>query len=232
MAERVESGSAAVQPQDPDAQRLAALGYRQELSRVLTLFEKLGVAFCYLCPMVGIYSLFTLGAGSAGPRNLWLMPIVVFGQLLVSLVFAELGSHYPIAGALFHWSKNLIGRGYGWWVGWICGWALILTVASVDTGFVIYASPLLHNLFGTNINAADPNTILLFTRLLLAVQTVFNVAGGRLLGNISKIGVYVEILGTLGIAILLAAVGFHHGIGFLFTTQGTENLAHNPLGVN
>ncbi|MGC1193418.1 MAG: amino acid permease [Candidatus Dormiibacterota bacterium] len=232
MAERVESGSAAVQPQDPDAQRLAALGYRQELSRVLTLFEKLGVAFCYLCPMVGIYSLFTLGAGSAGPRNLWLMPIVVFGQLLVSLVFAELGSHYPIAGALFHWSKNLIGRGYGWWVGWICGWALILTVASVDTGFVIYASPLLHNLFGTNINAADPNTILLFTRLLLAVQTVFNVAGGRLLGNISKIGVYVEILGTLGIAILLAAVGFHHSIGFLFTTQGTENLAHNPLGVN
>jgi amino acid transporter len=53
-----------------------------------------------------------------------------------------------------------------------------------------------------------------------------------LLGSISKIGVYVEILGTFGIAILLAAVGFHHGIGFLFTTQGTEPVAHNPLGVN
>ena len=88
------------------------------------------------------------------------------------------------------------------------------------------------NLCGTNINAADPNTILLFTPLLLAVQTIVNAAGVRLLGSISKIGVYVEILGTFGIAILLAAVGFHHGIGFLFTTQGTETVAHNPLGVN
>jgi hypothetical protein len=34
------------------------------------------------------------------------MPIVVFGQLLVSLVFAELGSRYPIAGALFHFSVH------------------------------------------------------------------------------------------------------------------------------
>ncbi len=127
------------------------------------------------------------------------MQIVVFGQLLGSLVFAELGSHYPIAGALFHWSKNLISRGYGWWVGSIYGWALIITVASVDTGFVVYASPLLHNLFGTNNNAADPNTILLFTLILLAIQTMVNVAGVRLLGSISKIGVYVEILGTFGI---------------------------------
>ena len=85
---------------DIDAQRLARFGYRQELSRVLTLFENFSVAFCYLSPMVGIYSLFVLGAGAAGPRYLWLMPVVVVGQLMVALVFAELGSHYPMAGAL------------------------------------------------------------------------------------------------------------------------------------
>ncbi len=228
-------GTAPITPpvaDDADAAQLARLGYRQELSRVLNLFESFAVAFCYLSPMVGIYSLFALGAGSAGPRYLWLMPIVILGQLLVALIFAELGSSYPIAGALFQWSKQLLGHGYGWWVGWIYGWALIVTVASVDTGFVIYAAPLLHNLFGANINAADPNTILLFTLLLILVQTLFNVAGVSLLGRISRIGVYVEILGTFGIAILLAAVGFHHGLGFLFTTQATEHLAHNPLGVN
>ncbi|HUY97216.1 MAG TPA: amino acid permease [Verrucomicrobiae bacterium] len=217
---------------DPDAAQLARFGYRQELSRVLSLFESFSVAFCYLSPMVGIYSLFALGAGAAGPRYLWLMPIVVLGQLLVALIFAELGSSYPIAGALFQWSKQLLGQGYGWWVGWIYGWALIITVASVDTGFVIYAAPLLHNLFGASINAADPNTILLFTLLLILVQTLFNLAGVSLLGRISRVGVYVEILGTFGIAILLAAVGFHHGLGFLFSTQGTQHLGHNPLGVN
>jgi amino acid transporter len=217
---------------DTDAARLASFGYRQELTRVLSLFENFSVAFCYLSPMVGIYSLFVLGAGSAGPRYLWLMPIVVAGQFLVSLVFAELGSHYPIAGALFQWGKNLIGPGYGWWVGWIYGWALIITVAAVDTGFVIYAAPLLNEHFGTNFNSTDPNTILVFTLALLFVQTVFNIVGVRLLGFISRIGTYVEILGTFGVAALLGYEGFHHGLGFLFTTQGAEHVKTNPLGVN
>ncbi len=217
---------------DADAAHLASFGYRQELTRVLNLFENFSVAFCYLSPMVGIYSLFVLGAGAAGPRYLWLMPIVVAGQFLVSLVFAELGSHYPIAGALFQWGKNLIGPGYGWWVGWLYGWALIITVAAVDTGFVIYAAPLLNAHFGTHFNSTDPNTILYFTLALLFVQTVFNIVGVRLLGFISRIGTYVEILGTFGVAALLAFEGFHHGLGFLFTTQGAQYAKTNPLGVS
>src|SRR5260370_16003944 len=66
---------------DADGRRLAGLGYKQELNRVLTLFGNFSVAFCYLSPMVGIYSLFVLGVGSAGPRYPWLLPIVVAGAL-------------------------------------------------------------------------------------------------------------------------------------------------------
>lgn len=217
---------------DTDADRLATLGYQQELSRVLSLFQNFSVAFCYLSPLVGIYSLFALGAGAGGPRYLWLMPIVVFGQLMVALVFAELGSHYPIAGALFHWGKNLLGSGYGWWVGWLYGWALIITVASVDTGIVPYIGNLINNLAGTHLDVTNPNTILYVTLILLAVQTTFNVVGVRLLGLISKIGVYVEILGTFGVAALLGYEGFHHGLGFLLSTQGAEHPATNTYGVN
>jgi amino acid transporter len=215
-----------------DAQRLEQLGYRPELKRVLNLFENFAIAFCYISPVVGIYSLFTLGLGAGGPRYLWLLPIVVAGQMFVALAFAELGSHYPIAGALFQWGKNLMGRGYGWWVGWMYGWALIITVASVDTGFVIYAGPLINQLFHTNIVPTDPTAILVFTVCLLAVQTFFNIVGVNLLGFISKIGVYVEILGTFGVAILLAVTGFHHGVDYLFSTQGAESAATNALGVD
>ncbi|MGH7776127.1 MAG: APC family permease [Candidatus Dormibacterales bacterium] len=217
---------------DDDSERLSQFGYRQELRRALSLFENFAVAFCYLSPMVGIYSLFVLGLGSAGPRYLWLMPIVVLGQLLVALVFAELGSHYPVAGALFQWGKNLVGAGYGWWVGWIYGWALIVTVASVDTGIVLYAGPLINQYFHTHINVVDPNMVLVFTLALLAIQTFFNIVGVRLLGLISRIGVYVEILGTFGIAVVLGVAGFHHGLGFLFETHGTEVAKTNPLGVD
>src|SRR5258708_29587216 len=72
---------------DADGRRLAGLGYKQELNRVLTLFGNFSVAFCYLSPMVGIYSLFVLGVGSAGPRYLWLMPVVVAGPVLLPPVF-------------------------------------------------------------------------------------------------------------------------------------------------
>lgn len=214
-----------------DDQLLEQLGYKPELNRVLSLFQNFGVAFCYLSPMVGIFSLYVLGLGSAGPRYLWLMPIVVIGQLFVALVMAELGSHYPLAGALFQWGKNLIGEGYGWWVGWIYGWALLITVASVDTGIAPYIATLLNNWFGTHINYTDANTILVITVILIALQTLFNVFGVKLLGRISVIGVYVEILGTFGLAILLAVKGFHHRAGYLFTTQGAEHLKNNPLGV-
>src|SRR6201987_851487 len=47
--------------------RLASLGYKPQLNRVLGLFSNFAVAFTYLSPMVGIYSLFILGVGTAGP---------------------------------------------------------------------------------------------------------------------------------------------------------------------
>jgi amino acid transporter len=217
---------------DEDARRLATFGYRQELRRALTLFENFGLAFCYLSPVVGIYSLFVLGFGTGGPRYLWLMPIAVAGQLLVALVFAELGSQYPIAGALFQWAKNLVGAGYGWWVGWFYGWALIVTVAAVDAGAVYYAAPLLNKYFNTNFDPLNTNTLLAFAFGMLALQTFFNLVGVRFLANISKIGVWVEVLGTFGIAILLAVYGFHHGLGYLFSTQGAENAGTSSLGVD
>lgn len=85
---------------DEDDTRLAHLGYRPQLNRVLGLFANFSVAFTYLSPMVGILSLFVLGLGAGGPAYIWLTWIPVAGMLLVALVFGELASHYPVAGAL------------------------------------------------------------------------------------------------------------------------------------
>jgi len=215
-----------------DAQQLASFGYKQELRRRLHFFSDFGIAFTYISPVVGIYSLFVLGLGSGGPAYLWLMPIVIGGQLLVALIFAELGSSYPIAGALFQWGKNLMGASYGWFVGWAYGWALLVTIAAIDTGVVIYAAPLINNIFGTNINSSDPNTILLFTLIALAIQTAFNLLGVRFTVWVTNVGVWAEIVGTFGFAVLLGFIGFHHGLDYLFTTQGVETVKNNPLGAD
>lgn len=215
-----------------EEQRLSALGYKQELSRVLSPFHSFSVAFTYLSPMVGIYSLFVLGAGAGGPRYIWLMFIPVFGMYFVALIFGELGSHYPVSGALYQYSKFTVGRRYGWWVGWFYLIALLVTIAAVDTGVVPYLASLLNSWFGLHIDPANHQTLIAMTLALLALQTILNITSAKMMGRVASFGSYVEIFGTLGIAIILAAAGFNHGFGFLFKTQGAENLATNTLGVD
>jgi amino acid transporter len=212
--------------------RLESLGYTPQLSRVLGLFSSFAVAFTYLSPMVGIYSLFLLGVGSGGPAYLWLTWIPVAGMLFVALVFGELASHYPVAGALYQYSKFSVGPTFGWFVGWFYGLALLITVASVDTGVVGYVTSLTHNWFGWNLDPTKHGTILVITIILLAIQTTLNITGARVMAEVARIGVYVEILGTFGIALILAIHGFHHGLGFLFTTQGAQHASSNALAMN
>jgi amino acid transporter len=214
---------------DQDDARLASLGYQPQLHRVLGLFANFSVAFTYLSPMVGIYSLFILGLGTGGPAYIWLNLIPIAGMLLVALVFGELASHYPVAGALYQYSKFSVGAGYGWFVGWFYGFALLITVAAVDTGVVGYFAALTHNWFGWNLDPTDHFTILWITVLLLLIQTILNITGAQVMGRVAQFGVYVEIVGTFGIAIILAIHGFHHGLGYLFTTQGVQHAASNPL---
>ena len=217
---------------DDDDIRLESLGYRPQLNRVLGLFANFSVAFTYLSPMVGIFTLFTLGLSTGGPAYIWLTFIPVAGMLLVALVFGELASHYPVAGALYQYSKYTVGRKFGWFVGWFYGIALLVTVAAVDTGVVAYAVALGHDLFHWSFNASSHGTILVVTLGLLAIQTTLNTIGAKIMGRVAQIGVYVEILGTFGIAIVLAIHGFHHGFGFLTTTQNVQHAKSNPLGLD
>ncbi|MCU1470073.1 MAG: amino acid permease-associated region [Glaciihabitans sp.] len=215
-----------------DSDHLNRLGYPQELKRVLGFFDNFSVAFSYLSPMVGVYSLFVLGVGTAGPSYIWLMVPVVGFMLLVALVFGELASHYPIAGALYQYGKRNVGPGYGWWVGWIYGLALLVTVASVDTGVVPYLTTLINNLFGTKLDGTSHATIVVVTIAFIVIQTLLNSVGAKVMGIVARLGVYVETIGTFGVAIALAIAGFHHGFGFLFSSNGAENLKTNPLGVD
>ena len=232
MSIRAESQAGAVPATLTDDERLAQLGYTPQLTRVLGLFSNFSVAFTYLSPMVGIYSLFALGLGMAGPSYIWLTLVPLIGMLFVALVFGELASHYPVAGALYNYGKFSVGAGYGWFVGWFYGIALLVTVASVDTGVVGYFTSLTHNWFGWNLNPASHGTILWVTLLLLAIQTFLNITGTSVMAAVARFGVYVELVGTFGIAIVLGIHGFHHGFGYLFSSRGAANVHSNGLGFN
>src|SRR5215472_5214771 len=95
-----------------DAEHLATFGYKQELRRTLSIISNFAVAFSYISVSTGIFALFYLGLGYGGPAFIWSWPLVIFGQLLVALGFAELSSHFPIAGSIYQWTRQLSERGY------------------------------------------------------------------------------------------------------------------------
>lgn len=216
----------------PDGDRLAALGYPQELSRVLSFFDNFSVAFSYLSPMVGIYSLYTLGLGTGGARYIWTMPFVVGLMMLVALVFGELSSEYPLSGALYQYGKYTVGPRYGWFIGWIYGFALLATVASVDSGAVGYVASLSNIWFKTHLDPAKHMTIFVIAGSIIALSAILNSVGAKIMGHVARFGVYVETIGTFGVFIALAIYGFHQRLGFVFSSQNVEYLKSNPLGVN
>jgi amino acid transporter len=184
-----------------DERALERFGYAQELKRTLDLLASFSIAFSYISPVVGVYTLFGFGLASGGPAFVFGLPVVVAGQFLVVLVFCELSVAYPLAGALYQWARRLVGPRYGWFVGWIYGWALVITIAAVDLG----AAPYLAELLGV---APTRTTQAVLAAVLLALHTAANYEGVRATAVVTKVGLATEVIATVVIA---GALLFHPG---------------------
>jgi amino acid transporter len=176
-----------------DSADLASFGYRQELKRTLGVFSSFSVAFSYISPSTGIFTLFALGLGTIGGVFIWTWPGVALGQFIVALNFAEVSSHYPVAGSVFQWTKYLSGRTYSWSTGWIYLFAGILTVTAVVATLPLALIPAINGLGWHGLNAGDLHTQEIIALITLAVIAVLNIYGVRLVALIG--GVF--LLGTL-----------------------------------
>src|SRR5512140_862091 len=200
-----------------DAADLARFGYKQELKRSLGLGSVWAVAFSYISPSTGIFTLFALGLTTLGGVFIWTWPVVALGQFIIALNFAEVTSHYPIAGSVFQWTKYLANRTYSWFTGWIYLFAGILTVSAVVATLPIALIPALNGLGWHSLNAASLHTQEVVALITLAVITVLNIYGVRLVAFINNTGVLFEILGMFVFALVLLA--FHNHQGFSVVTD-------------
>src|SRR5262249_49464995 len=151
------------------------------------------VAFSYISPSTGIFTLFALGLITIGGAFIWTWPIVAAGQFIIALNFAEVSSHYPIAGSVFQWTKYLAGRRYAWFSGWIYLFAGILTVTAVVATLPLALIPALEGL-GWHSLQLTLHTELVFALITLAVIMVLNIYGVKLVAIINNTGVVFEIL--------------------------------------
>src|SRR5256886_5498603 len=143
-----------------DEADLARFGYRQELKRTLGVFSSFAVAFSYISPSTGIFTLFALGLTTIGGVFIWTWPVVALGQFIIALNFAEVTSHYPIAGSVFQWTKYLARRSYSWFTGWIYMFAGVLTVTAVVATLPLALVPALNGLGWHSLGQGSTTTLL------------------------------------------------------------------------
>jgi amino acid transporter len=217
----MSTGTQAPGGQERDTADLLRFGYKQELKRGLGLFSSFAVAFSYISPSTGIFTLFALGLTTLGGVFIWTWPVVALGQFIVALNFAEISSHYPVAGSVFQWTKYLANRSYSWFTGWIYLFAGIITVTAVVATLPLALIPALNGLGWHSLGVGSSDTVLhtqeVIALITLVVITVLNIYGVKLVAFINNTGVLFEILGMFVFALILLA--FHNHQGFKVVTN-------------
>ena len=203
-----------------DEADLARFGYTQELKRTLGGFSSFAVAFSYISPSTGIFTLFALGLSTIGGVFFWSWPLVALGQFMIALTFAELSSHYPLAGSVFQWTKYLSGKTYAWFAGWIYLFAGILTVTAVSVTLPLALIPMVNDMGWDLQNSLSNQRIIAV--ITLAAITTLNVFGVRLVAIVNNTGVLFEILGMVVFAFILALFHNNQGVGVIFETGGVD----------
>src|SRR5947207_10568849 len=208
-----------------DDAHLRSLGIKPELARTLGFLSVFAVAFSYISVSTGTFTNQAVAFGVGGPAVFWAWPLVILGQTFVALNFAELSSHFPVAGSIYQWSKRLSNKTLGWFTGWIYFWAGVVTVTAVAATVPLVLSTVM----GFDLASASPVPGLDMWQFVgvgaLVTTTLINVIGVRLLALINNIGVAAEILGMVVFALILLFFANHQSPSILFDASPTQDLA-------
>jgi amino acid transporter len=206
---------AAAPPLDPDAERLAELGYGQELARGLRFWDNAAMGFAAISPVVGLYAVVLVGTVVAGPAWVWVLPVALAGQCLLLAVYAELASEFPIAGGAYQWSRRLLGGAYGWFSGWVA----ICAYAVANTTIAYLGAPWALTLVGVTPTA---NAVVATGMILVLVCAIVGAAGINVLGRVIKAGIAAEAVASVGIGLALLLVFRTQHLSILTHTLGAE----------
>ena len=228
--------------QRSDAEQLAEFGYKQELHRTLGSFSSFAAGFSYISILTGMFQTSYLGFYFAGPAFIWAWLVVLFGQMMVALQFSELAAHYPLAGSVYQWSKQVAGKSWSWNTGWMYLCAQIVTVPAVALAWQVIL-PQISTRFQVfkctpSASCPDPsfplfnnpdfakNAILLGI-VMISLTTIINVMGVSVLSRINNVGVAAELIGASGLVILFLIHANRSPSDVLTTTANTANVPVN-----
>ncbi|MEY9873551.1 amino acid transporter [Streptacidiphilus sp. MAP12-33] len=191
-----------------DAERLEALGYRQELRRSLSVLGNISMGFAVVSPVVGLYAAAQVGMSVAGGAWIWALPICLLGQCLVVAIYSELASQWPLAGGAYQWSRRLASPAFAWLSGWMWQFAVMFG----NTTVAYLASPWVFALFGA---VPTPTEQVLVSVGFMLCCTLVNAYGINFLRWFVSLGIAAEAVASVLVGFTLLLVFRQHGFSLL-----------------
>ena len=209
-----------------DEQRLAELGYKQELSRSWSGFQNFAISFTIISILAGCFTTYGQAWNNGGPIAIsWGWPIISCFILIIGLSMAELVSAYPTAGGIYWWAAKLGGPAWGWFTGWFNLIGLVAVTASVDYGCATFMNTVFglydFGLFGANSEASTflLGTFVLFL-LILTLHAIVNIFTSHLVAVFNSVSVWWHVAGVAVIILVLILVPAKHAsLDFVFTER-------------
>ncbi|MBV8430798.1 MAG: amino acid permease, partial [Solirubrobacterales bacterium] len=221
----MEAASTTAPALSADEQRLAELGYKQELRRGWSGFSNFAISFSIICVLAGCFTTYGQAWNNGGPVAISIgWPLISLLILTVAFSMSELASAFPTAGGIYYWASKLGGPGWGWFTGWFNLIGLVAVVASVDYVAATFLQALLglynvnfiFNFASTNVTYNAHVAFVLFL-LILALGLVINVFRGQLVAFLYRISVWWNVIGVAAIVVILLAVPSHlQSFSFVF----------------
>jgi amino acid transporter len=190
---------------------LAAAG---SLTRSLTVWNSLTIGFAVVSPVVGLYAIIGVQTVVTGGGWFTALALCLVMQLLVATVYAELSSQFPIAGGAYKWARHLGGGVTGQYAGviYISSTIAMLTTTAYTGGIWLAI------FFGSA--GGGGLTLVLWGAVFLLICTALNLAHINLFKLVITLGVYAEMIGSVGVALLLFLFFRQHSFSELFEHLG------------
>jgi amino acid transporter len=194
-----------------DEERLAELGYQQELHRRLSGFSNFAVSFSIISILAGAITSYGIAMTAGGPLSIvvgWLFVGIMV--TFVALAMAEVCSAYPTAGALYWWAAALAKRNkaaWAWFVGWFNFLGEVAVTAAIDFGAAITTAAFLSLTFDVKITALK--TFLIFL-VIIIVHGLLNTFGVSLVRVLSDVSAWWHLVGVAVIVVVLTFVPDKH----------------------
>ncbi len=229
-----------------DEQRLAELGYKQELKRGWSGFSNFAISFSIISVLAGCFTSYGQAFNNGGPVAISIgWPVISCLILCVAFSMSELASAMPTAGGIYYWSSKLGGAGWGWFTGWFNLIGLVAVVASVDFAAANFLQALLSMLgvgfiehAGASAAHYNAHWVFLLFLIILVAHGLINVFSSHLVSLFNGVSVWWHVVGVAVIVLILIFGPSHHAsLSYVFTNRAFGAFNHNmywfyvlPLG--